>query len=336
MGQRRGASRKWTDERVRAELSRYANGEGQIVLAAVARDNPQLYEICRHHYGTFVAAVERFGFRPERQLRKWDADRVLAEIRQRQAQGQSLRSADVRRSDIPLYGAACKRFQSWGGALQAAGIDTADHNARAEPSDAELRTQVLAQRASGSPALPPALVRSIRRRYETVEQFYQQSGLSRRWTRDSILQAIRDSAPATATATFIRHEHPGLYFAAIREFGRWVDAMAAAFPGLTPDRPRTTQNAPRRSRVRGQPPWADGHGRWLLPQAKLDAAWVFVVSTPPGRRIRSRDMAESIGVSIPTARRLLASLAKSGAVSPPSDGTRDYRRASDPETPAPH
>ena len=301
----------------------------------MARDNPQLYEICRHHYGNFAAAVERFGFRPERQLRKWDADRVLSEIRGRQGRGESLRSADVRRSNIPLYGAACKRFQSWGAALQAAGIDTVDHNAPPEPSDAELRAQVLAQRASGFAALPPSLVRSIRRRHASVEHFYQENGLSHRWTRDSILQAIRDSAPTTATATFMRHEHPGLYFAAIREFGRWVDAMAAAFPGRTPNRVRTAQSTPRRSPARGQPPWVSGRERWLLPQAKLDAAWFFVVSTPAGRRIRSRDMAESVGVSGPTARRLLASLAKSGAISPPTDGTRDYRRATDPDPAAP-
>lgn len=96
---------------------RYASG---ISLPDLANQELGLMSSARRHFGQWRRAVEAAGLEPIRRI--WSRERIIDEIKQRHADGRSLRSAD--RSNIPLVGAAGRHFGSWTAALQAAGVFT--------------------------------------------------------------------------------------------------------------------------------------------------------------------------------------------------------------------
>ena len=89
-----------------------------ISLPDLAKKELGLVSSARRHFGQWRLAVEAAGLEPTRRI--WSREMIIDEIKQRCADGKSLRSAD--RSNIRLVGAAGRHFGSWTAALQAAGV----------------------------------------------------------------------------------------------------------------------------------------------------------------------------------------------------------------------
>ncbi len=236
--------RRWDEKAIRAALRMFADASGQVPISRVMKENRALYDICRYHYGSLARAARAVGLYAQSQLRQWDKESVLDSIRTRQAAGLSMRSVDVRHDDIPLYGAACKRFRGWGAAVAAAG------GGQSPMSDKELVTAVCAHRAGPGGPLPYGLATTIRRRHGTVEAFYQTYGLSHQWTSERIIAELR-KYPTPPPAGAVRDARPGFYFRTLRRFGNWPNALAAAFPpqstsmlGPPTEAPRTRSASP--------------------------------------------------------------------------------------------
>jgi hypothetical protein len=116
--------RSWDDDSILSEIKRL-NEEG-VDLSSKKMDetaNP-LIATARRRFGNWGAAVERAGldYTKIRRRRRWDKGTIVSEIRSLKAQGQDLRSGEVRRHSPALFAAACKPrfFGSWSKAMEAA------------------------------------------------------------------------------------------------------------------------------------------------------------------------------------------------------------------------
>lgn len=108
--------RNWSRKVVIDEIQAF-HRQGQPITKVWQRD-PTLYSAAKHQFGSWRAAVVAAGFQPSR--RSWSKQVILAEIRDRDRQGVSLRSTVP--ANINLVAAAIRYFGTWQEALQAAGV----------------------------------------------------------------------------------------------------------------------------------------------------------------------------------------------------------------------
>lgn len=116
----------WDQARVVAALrARAAAGLGLSHKVIVEEDMPLSGGIARC-FGSLDPALRAAGIDPasaRQRVRRWDPADIVAALRDRQARGLALNSKAVYGSDLSLYAAACSHFESYGAALQAAGVD---------------------------------------------------------------------------------------------------------------------------------------------------------------------------------------------------------------------
>jgi hypothetical protein len=95
----------------------YASG---VSIPELANQEIGLVNAARLHFGQWRRAVEASGLEPTRRI--WSRETIIAEIKQRRAEGRSLGSGD--RANINLVAAAVRHFGSWTAALKAARVLT--------------------------------------------------------------------------------------------------------------------------------------------------------------------------------------------------------------------
>ena len=91
--------------------------EGDPQLAAAATK--------RKHFGSWGHAVAAAGLDYDqiRRYRDWDESTIKIKLTELHAQGADMNAKQMEESDIALITAARRRFESWDGALTAAGLD---------------------------------------------------------------------------------------------------------------------------------------------------------------------------------------------------------------------
>jgi len=120
--------KSWTRERIIARIQEL-HGEGYDLSWHNVRLNvdPQLAAAAakKAHFGSWQKAVEAAGLDYEsiRRYRSWDDQRVLNLVRGFAERGTRLNAKNIQSEDITLITAARRRFDSWSGALTAAGLD---------------------------------------------------------------------------------------------------------------------------------------------------------------------------------------------------------------------
>ena len=119
---------RWTRERIVARISElHAQGHDLSWRAVSTRLDPALAAAALrpHHFQSWREAISAAGLDIDRiaRYRHWDNERVCEEIQALHRAGEPLSSKILQENHQALFCAARRRFGSWDGALEAAGID---------------------------------------------------------------------------------------------------------------------------------------------------------------------------------------------------------------------
>jgi hypothetical protein len=241
-----GDGRRWTLERVVAELQELeASGEPITYAYLVSTGHGALVSAAERYAGRFSRAVELAGIHPQPARPRWDADRVVDEIRRLHAEGVPLSCEQLARSGrAGVVSAARKYIGSWRQAIERAGVPRY-HRGRWKSWDM-IRERLQALHADGVRMSVSSLeargladlVAAARLAAGTWNQALARAEIPRvmeyhRWTADAVLSGIRQlhaaGGPLSANAAERR-----LVNAAVRYFGSWSAACEEAVPGYRP------------------------------------------------------------------------------------------------------
>lgn len=166
--------------------------------------------------------------------KKWTKKKVIEEIRERQRQGLPLTTAW--RDDLALYSAAKVHFGGWRKALHAMGIK--DFPPPQKWTKRRVRDAILKRYRLGILAATHkedvCLHSAAAWHFGSWRDALTAAGLqgkcvtTRRWTKDLILEAIRERQQRGLPLHAITRHDPTLYAAANRHFGSWRKAVTAA------------------------------------------------------------------------------------------------------------
>ena len=227
--------REWTKEAV-IEAIQNRNRLG-LPIHGIRHDDGSLFHGANKHFGCWSEALSAAGFQPIVR-RTWSAERVLEEIRTRQRNGLSLKN--VGNHDGALVHAAHKYFGSWREALTAASQEQPQQPVlRKAWNKQRVLDEILAQHDAGIPMTRrhnQSLAGPARYYFGSWNAAVLAAGLkpTRRppWTRQCVINAIRERQQQGLPLTNVCKHHPTLSTAALRFFYSWDDAMKAA--GLAP------------------------------------------------------------------------------------------------------
>lgn len=180
--------------------------------------------------------------KPPRRTR-WNHDKVVRAIHQRQKRGLPLNLDAVKRTESPLAYGAALCFDNWSDALRAAGFDPAEIRYNPKWSKRKVIRAILSRAAKGL-SLRHAVVRQEDSSLMSAASAYfrnwgaalRAAGIDpdacrafRTWTESEIVRAIRRDARAglPINSFAVQHRETKLVSAAERHFGSW-DAMLRA------------------------------------------------------------------------------------------------------------
>jgi len=233
----------WTPETLLAAIRRLHKAGRSLRQKRVP---VRVYMAGRRFFGTWQAAVECAGLNYEEVtgVRRWTAEKVIAAIRERAERGAPLSATAVKAHAPALFRAAMRQFPcSWAKALQAAGIDPAEHKVRRGRWDRRgaedwVRTRQAKGRSILGHDAPRDLLDFVRQRLRTTWTDFVDSlgipypGIKKRrdWTREKLLEEIRRWQAEGHQLNYkaVQEEYQALIHQARKFFGSWDRARAAA------------------------------------------------------------------------------------------------------------
>lgn len=225
--------REWTPQTVLAAIrERHARG---LPLTMIKRDDRGLEAAARERFGSWPEAVRAAGLQPKRR-RSWDRQRVLAALRDWQAQG--LPMTKVSQADPGLYLAAVRHLGSWHAAMVALALPWSPPR---KWSRAQILEGLRAWHRLPKIALSVydcGLAGAVRTHFGSLNAALLAAGLEPRrrlWPRQRVLEAIQDGHIRGLKASCPGFGNQALAAAAQRRFGSWRAAVLAA--GLQPRKP---------------------------------------------------------------------------------------------------
>jgi len=138
--------KSWTSERIIKRIQELHKAGEDLSWRHISTEvDPQLAAAATrlNSFGSWRNAIESAGLDYDaiRRYKDWDEDRILEDLRSRQAQGQPLNAGEVCVSDTALITAARRTFGRGGGALEAAGLDAGQIRKRAPGQRRSRRNQ---------------------------------------------------------------------------------------------------------------------------------------------------------------------------------------------------
>jgi hypothetical protein len=245
----------WTRDHILRVLRQESLLGRDLRSESVMRRIPGLYRAAKRQWGGWHPALQAAGIPPPARSHKWTPEKIIQTLRQKRRGREDLGSAQNLRRYGGLHGAAVKRFGSWRKALAAAGIAWEDRlqgrSRRAYPKRSDPRVRDLGLRLrriskeggllnrSAMTKAHPSLVSNALRWYGSWARALRACGLDprehalsmcRRWTRKGVLRTIRDErrSGTNLLPMEIYRKHHSLYRAALKSFGGWRRALAAA------------------------------------------------------------------------------------------------------------
>ncbi len=197
--------------------------------------NPRLDAAARRHFGSLRAALEQAnlpcGKKPPPYY-DWSKQSVVDAIRKRRRDGESLWRTN--REDPALYAAAKRLFGTWTKAREVAGLPKPAPDFYS-PDEVRMKIIELYERElplAFSSHNDEKLRRSARKHFGgwrgAVKSLGLEGELPRQWTKQTVLDAIRERRAAGHRLYKTHIEDKGLFTAAVKRFGNWQNAMNAA------------------------------------------------------------------------------------------------------------
>lgn len=264
---------KWTRDRILLEIRRLdARGESLAVRALREVGLGGMVATAYKLFGTWRQAVEAAGVRtPRPRVRYWTLQRIVAEIRGLEAQGQDLSYSAVRKVAPRLVAAAYRSPQlgNWTRALEAAGLSSA-RGRRRRWSRRQITEEIRALAARGESlafadalAQHTAVVRAAcsPRYFGSWAAAVQAAGVDyeavrkrRRWTAERVIAAIKHlhAQGVVLTTSGVRKAGWSRLVEAARQpglFGSWREAVECAGIDYETVRRAGLQVAPTRGKL---------------------------------------------------------------------------------------
>lgn len=241
----------WTKNEILNELRRLHKNGTDLSYNGLSTKLQSLVSASAYHFGSYRRAVEAAGIDYATVLRRprWSKGRIIALIKAARRRGEDLYWSAVthRRDELGKAAFAAlqpRLFGQWHRALQAAGLDADDiacyrHWDR-QSIAYELKSRAKDGHALGSGALQdqdPGLHAAAVRHFGTYDNALRAAKLDplkfrkrRSWSKAEVLKAIKAAARGgnRLADSSVRRDHPALYGAAIRLFGKFTAARKAA------------------------------------------------------------------------------------------------------------
>jgi hypothetical protein len=120
--------KSWSKEAIVTRIRHLGTSGHDLSWTHVSRyADPQMAAsaIKKSRFGSWKEAVEAAGFNYAEvsRYRRWTPERIICELRTLSRNGQALNSKAVQKHHCALFTAGRRRFGSWDGALEAAGLD---------------------------------------------------------------------------------------------------------------------------------------------------------------------------------------------------------------------
>lgn len=237
--------REWTDQAVIDSIHhRRDSGED---LFATHREDKALFGAAISRFGNWSNALAAAGI-PRQRRERWTKQRIVQKLRELAASGYE---GPVVRVDFNLAHAAARVFGTIGNAIDVAGTPTLTN----QWSDKRVIREILEDFAKGKPLDRRGLGciklgNAAVHRFGSWQKAVEAAGLgdrltikspSKRWTKEELIAAIRDSHAKGMTSREIARSSSTIERCARRLFGGWRKAYLAA--GLEPKRRCWTREA---------------------------------------------------------------------------------------------
>jgi len=241
----------WSKQRIIKQLRRLHQAGRYLSYGAASRTHQALVSAAAYHFGSFRRAIEQAGIDYATVLRRprWTRPKIIGVIKAARRRGEALHWSAVtkRRDELGKAAFAAlqgRLFGKWCRALHAAGLD-ADQISRYRKWDRdtiafEFRSRYRDGEAMNSGALQqddPGLHAAAVRHFGAYDAALRAAKLQPqqirqrlKWDKAAVLAAIRAAAKAGKhlSDSDVRRHAPALYGAAMRWFGAFKAARAAA------------------------------------------------------------------------------------------------------------
>ena len=244
----------WNKPEIIRTLKRLYKGGTDLSYNALAAKKQALVSAAAYHFGSYRQAVEKAGIDYAAVIRRprWTKAMIIQLIKQAKRKGDDLHWSAVTRRRDELGKAAFaslqpRLFGSWARALTAAGLD-ADDVSRYRKWDKdtiifELRARFRGHEPLNSGALQredPGLHAAAVRHFQSYDGALRAARLDpavlrerRSWDKADVIKSLKAARKSGRhlSDSAVRSEQPALYGAAVRLFGSFTAARAAA--GIT-------------------------------------------------------------------------------------------------------
>lgn len=241
----------WTRTKILQELRKLHRAGHDLSYNGLARQNQSLVSAAAYHCGAYSRAVELAGIRYPSVLRRprWTKLQIIRLIKEAKRKGADLHWSAATSGGGELAKAAFaslqpRLFGRWDKALQAAGLDADDvalyRKWDKESIVYEMRSRSREGKALNSGAIQaedPGLHAAAVRHFGDYDAALKAAKLDpikvrvrQRWSKPLVIAAIKAAARGgeRLSDSSIRRRSPALYGAAVRFFGAFTAARAAA------------------------------------------------------------------------------------------------------------
>jgi hypothetical protein len=251
---------KWTKELVAERVRAWSAQHGVVQMRRIKATDKTLAAAVSMYWGSLSKLTETLGLpvyeqvETERRTKSgkprfenrppgyWTPKRVMDEIRARHARGQSLFAKTVTRDGAGLYAAAVRHFYSWRLLMKRLEIPREAYVKTRKWNHARVCT-ALREWSKANGVLDrltlvrdnPALCATAEKYFKNLEQAAAAAGVPFRhrqtpWTTEKVLEEIKERAKRKMSLKpkIVKKTQYGLYRAAVRRYGSWKKALAAA------------------------------------------------------------------------------------------------------------
>ena len=241
----------WDKEHILRALRKLNRAGADLSYNGLAKRQQSLLSAAAYHFGSYRKAVERAGvdYATVTRRPRWTKGEIIRLIKQGRRDGHDLHWSAVtaRRDELAKAAFAAlqpRLFGSWDRALSAAGLDADEVNRyrkwTRETIVFELRQRYRDHEPLNSGAIQredPGLHAAAVRHFSGYDDALRAARIDpekvrerRSWKKDDVVRGLKNThrAGRPLSDSAVRREHPALYGAAVRLFGSFTAARAAA------------------------------------------------------------------------------------------------------------